>query len=59
MARLERIGTMIPGLPVPVILDGQTKFYKCQEDSKGTRYIQPNKVYVKEEDCPMGEVIEI
>jgi hypothetical protein len=50
---------MVTGLPVTVEIDGKIKTYMCQEDGKGTKYIQPNKKYVREEDCPMGEVIEI
>lgn len=59
MVKLERLSSMISGLPVTVSLDGKIKTYMCQEDNRGVKYIQPNRKYVREEDCPMGEVVEI
>ena len=59
MSKLERLSSMVTGLPVTVEIDGKIKSYMCQEDGKGTKYIQPNKKYIREEACPMGEVIEI
>ena len=57
--RIERVSTMIEGLPCTVIIDGKTKMYKVNSMNDGTLYIQIGTKLLKEDDIPFGERVEI
>ena len=56
---IERVSTMIEGLPCTVIVDGKTKMYKVQSMNDGTLYIQFGTKQLKEDDMPFGERVKI
>lgn len=57
--RIERISTMIEGLPCTVIIDGKTKMYKVNSKNDGTLYIQIGTMLLTEDDLPFGERVDI
>lgn len=59
MSKIERVSTMIEGLPCTVIFDGKTKMYKVHSKNDGTKYIQIGTVLLTEDDLPFGERVDI
>lgn len=57
--KIERVSTMIEGLPCTVIVDGKTKMYRVQSMTDGTLYIQFGTKLLKEDDIPFGERVEV
>lgn len=57
--KIERVSTMIEGLPCTVIIDGKTKMYKVLSTNDGTLYIQFGTRQLTEDDIPFGERIEV
>ena len=58
-SKIERVSTMIEGLPCTVIIDGKTKMYKVNSKNDGTLYIQIGTMLLTEDDLPFGEEIDI
>ena len=59
MSKIERVSSMIEGLPCTVIIDGKTKMYKVKSTNEGLKYIQIGNLFLSEEKLPFGEVIEV
>ena len=57
--RIERVSTMIDGLPCTVIINGKTKMYKVQSKNDGTLYIQFGTKQLTEDDIPFGEAVNV
>ena len=58
MARVMRIGSMIEGLPCPVMMDDQVKYYPVHE-KRGTVFINIKGKRYTEKDLPAGEEVII
>ena len=59
MSKIERVSTMIEGLPCTVIIDGKTKMYKVNSKNDGTKYIQIGTMLLTEDDLPFGERVNV
>lgn len=57
--KIERISTMIEGLPCTVIFNGRTKTYKVKTTNEGLKYIQIGNLFLSEERLPFGEEVEV
>lgn len=57
--KIERISTMIEGLPCTVIYNGRTKNYKVKTTNEGLKYIQIGNLFLSEERLPFGEEVEV
>lgn len=58
-SKIERVSTMIEGLPCTVIIDGKTKIYKVNSKNDGTLYIQIGTMLLTEDDLPFGERVDV
>ena len=58
MARVERVSTMVEGLPCCVIIDHHIKYFPVHEKNN-KKYIKLNGKRMKEEDLPFGIEVEI
>ena len=59
MAKIERISSMIEGIPCTVIYNGRTKNYKVKSTNDGIKYIQIGTLVLSEEKLPFGEEVEV
>ena len=57
--KIERISTMIEGLPCTVIVNGRTKNYKVSSNNNGNKYIQIGILTLTEDMLPFGEEVEV
>ena len=58
MARIIRIGSMIEGLPCPVMVNDQVKYYPVHE-KRGRNFINIKGKPYYEKDLPAGEEVII
>ena len=59
MNKIERVSTMIEGLPCTVMFNGKAKNYKVKSTNEGLKYIQIGNLFLSEEKLPFGEEIEV
>ena len=59
MMKLERISSMIDGLPCTVLYNGKTKYYTVKTNTSGKKYIQFNGITLHEDEFPIGEEIKL
>ena len=59
MAKVERISSMIVGMPCTVMYNGVTKNYLVKENAEGKKFVQFNGHFFHEDELPFGEEIEI
>lgn len=58
--KVERLGSMIPGMRCPVHIDGELKYYTVQHDKdSGGDFIKINGKRLTNDNFPFGEEIEI
>lgn len=59
MSKVERVSSMVEGMPCTVLYDGRTKNYNVKCNSSGKKYIQFNGRIFHEDELPFGEEVEI
>ena len=59
MAKIERLSSMIEGVPCTVIFNGRTKNYKVKSTNDGIKYIQIGSLFLPEAKLPFGEEVEV
>lgn len=59
MIKIERISSMIDGLPCTVLYNGKTKYYTVKTNASGKKYIQVNGMIFHEDELPLGEETKI
>lgn len=58
--KIERMGSMVVGMPCPLNIDGVIKYYKVQQDKTHKYcYVRILRKKIYENSLPMGEVVEI
>lgn len=58
--KLERMGSMVTGMPCPINIDGRIKYYKVQSDKQHiTPYVKILGKKFTETTLPMDSVIEL
>lgn len=55
--RVERVSSMVEGLPCAILYNGQTKNYLVKANSEGRLYIQFNGRILHEDELPFGEEV--
>ena len=58
MARVERVSSMIEGMPCVVLINGETKHFPVHEKNN-KKYITLFGKRMHEKDLPMGEEINL
>lgn len=59
MAKVERVSSMIEGMPCVILYDGKTKNYPVKCNSAGKKYIQFNGMILHEDQLPFGEEVTV
>ena len=58
--KIERLGTMVAGMPCPINIDGCIKYYKVQTDKQRvSAYVEIRGKKFTEKTLPMGEIVEL
>ena len=55
--KIERVSSMIEGVPCTVIIDGRTKNYTVRCTNDGVKYIQIGPLFLTEAKLPFGEEV--
>lgn len=59
MAKVERLSSMVEGLPCTISYNGVTKNYRVKCNNDGKLYIQFNGRIIHEDELPFGEEIDV
>lgn len=59
MAKVERVSSMVEGLPCTILYNGTTKNYPVKSNSEGRLYLKFNGMVLHEDELPFGEEIEV
>lgn len=57
--KVERISSMIEGLPCTILYNGQTKNYPVKANSEGRLYLKFNGMVLHEDELPIGEEVTV
>ncbi|MBP5597950.1 MAG: hypothetical protein J6Y02_21460 [Pseudobutyrivibrio sp.] len=59
MAKIERLSSMIEGMPCAIMYNGVAKSYTVKCNAAGQKYIQFNGKIYHEDELPFGEEVEL
>lgn len=59
MAKIERVSSMVEGLPCTILYNGKTKNYPVKSNLDGKLYVKFNGMVFHEDELPFGEEIEV
>lgn len=59
MSKIERVSSMVEGVPCTVIYNGRVKTYPVKSNQEGRKYIAFNGKLLHEDEIPFGEEVEI
>lgn len=59
MSKIERVSSMITGVPCVIMYNGKIKNCKVKENLEGKKFIQFNGHIYHEDELPFGEEITI
>lgn len=57
MAKIERVSSMIEGIPCAVLFNGVARSYKVKCNADGEKYIQIGNIILHEDELPFGEEV--
>ena len=58
-AKIERLSSMIDGLPCTILYNGRVKNYTVKSNQEGKKYISFNGRLYHEDELPLGEEVTV